>query len=106
MWLIRGIIILIGAIALLWLGTKNAGTTIDFHFFTRTFVATEVNIILVVTFIAGMLVWAIGSWIREIQLTLRMAKCKKTIQRLEQELSALRNLPLEEETGVEDIESV
>ncbi len=103
MWIVRGIVILIGAMALLWLGTKNAGTTIDFHLFTRTFVDTELNIILVVTFIAGMLVWAVGSWIREIQLTLRLAKSKKTIQRLEQELSALRNLPLEGETGVEDI---
>ncbi len=103
MWIIRGIVILIGAIALLWLGTKNAGTTIDFHLFTRTFVGAELNIILVVSFIAGMLVWAVGAWIREIQLTLRLAKSKKTIQRLEQELSALRNLPLEEETDVEDI---
>lgn len=102
MWIIRGIIILIGAIALLWLGTKNAGTTIDFHLFTRTYFNTELNIILVITFIAGMLVWAIGAWIREIQLTLRMAKLKKTIQRLEKELSALRNLPLEEDTDIGD----
>jgi uncharacterized membrane protein YciS (DUF1049 family) len=103
-WIVRGIIILIGAIALLWLGTKNAGTTIDFHLFTKTFYNAELNIILVVTFIAGMLVWAIGSWIREVQLTLRLARSRKTIQRLEQELSALRNLPLEEETDVGNIE--
>ncbi|HUV37433.1 MAG TPA: LapA family protein [Patescibacteria group bacterium] len=102
MWIIRGIVILIGAVALLWLGTKNAGTTIDFHFFTRTFVDTELNIVLVITFIAGMLVWAIGSWIREIQLTLRLSRSKKAIQRLEQELSALRTLPLEGEAGAED----
>ena len=103
MWIIRGIVILIGAVALLWIGTKNAGTTIDFHLFARTFPSTELNIILVVSFISGMLVWAIGAWIREIQLVLRLAKSRKTIQRLERELSALRNLPLEEESEVEDI---
>lgn len=103
MWIIRGIVILIGTVAILWLGTKNAGTKIDFHFFTRTFFDTELNIILVVTFIAGMLVWAVGSWIREIQLTLRLAKTKKTVQRLEQELSALRTLPLEEESDTDEI---
>lgn len=103
MWIIRGIIILIGAIAILWLGTENAGTKIDFHLFTRTFIDTELNIILVITFIAGMIVWAVGAWIREVQLTLRLTRSKKTIERLQQELADLRNLPLEEEPGREGI---
>jgi uncharacterized membrane protein YciS (DUF1049 family) len=100
-WIIRGIIILIGAIALLWLGTLNAGTAVDFYFFNKTFTGAELNIIIVIAFVAGMIVWAIGAWIREVQLVLRLAKSKRTIERLEREIADLRNIPLEEETGVE-----
>ncbi len=103
MWIIRGIIILIGAVAVLWLGTENAGTKIDFHLFTRTFIDAELNMILVITFIAGMIIWAIGAWIREVQLTLRLTRSRRTIERLQQELADLRNLPLEEEPGGEGI---
>jgi uncharacterized membrane protein YciS (DUF1049 family) len=99
-WIIRGMIILIGAIALLWLGTRNAGTMVDFRFFTQTYYNTELNVILVITFVAGMVAWAIGAWIREVQLVLRLAKSKRVIQRLEQELADLRNIPLDEEPGI------
>lgn len=97
MWIIRGIILLIGAVALIWLGTKNAGTKVTFHLFTRTFVDLELNVILVLSFIAGMLVWAVGAWIREAQLMLGLSKSRRTIRRLREEISDLRNLPLDEE---------
>jgi hypothetical protein len=101
-WIVRGVIILIGVIALLWLGTINAGTRIDFRFFIWRYLDIELNIILVITFIAGMLVWAVGAWIREVQLTLRLTKTRKTIQKLQQELADLRNLPLVEEADTLD----
>ena len=96
MWLIRGIILLIGFVALLWLGTKNAGTKVTFHLFTRTFYDVELNLILVITFIFGMIVWAIGAWIREAQLRFNLIRSRKEIRRLQEEISDLRNLPLEE----------
>jgi len=95
-WLIRGIILLIGFVALLWLGTKNAGTKVTFHLFTRTFYDVELNLILVITFIFGMIVWAIGAWIREAQLRFNLIRSRKEIRRLQEEISDLRNLPLEE----------
>ena len=101
MWLIRGIILLIGFVALLWLGTKNAGTKVTFHLFTKTFFDVELNLIMVITFIAGMIVWAIGAWIREAQLRFNLIKSKKEIRNLQEEISDLRNLPLEEETEPE-----
>jgi len=100
-WLIRGIILLIGFVALLWLGTKNAGTKVTFHLFTKTFFDVELNLIMVITFIAGMIVWAIGAWIREAQLRFNLIKSKKEIRNLQEEISDLRNLPLEEETELE-----
>jgi hypothetical protein len=96
-WIIRGIILLAGVVGLVWLGTLNAGTTMTFRFFRWTYYNLQLNVILVVTFIAGMLVWAIGAWIREAQLLIRISREKKNCKKLQDELEALRNLPLEEE---------
>ncbi|UCF03976.1 MAG: LapA family protein [bacterium] len=104
MWVIRSIILLAAVVALVWLGTKNAGTTATFHFFNRTFIDVELNLILVLSFIAGMLVWAIGSWIREAQLRLQLLKARREARRLQEEISDLRNLPLEEEPIIEERE--
>lgn len=97
MWIIRGIILLLGVVGLVWLGTLNAGTKVIFHLFKWTYHGLEINVILVVSFLAGMLVWAVGAWIREAQLLLRVNKEKKNSRRLQDELEALRNLPLDEE---------
>jgi uncharacterized integral membrane protein len=96
-WIIRGIILLLGVIGLVWLGTLNAGTKVDFHLFKWTFYNLQINVILVVSFLAGMLVWAVGAWIREAQLLLRVSRERKNSRRLQDELSALRNLPLDED---------
>ena len=97
MWIFRGIILLAGAVALIWLGTLHAGTKADFRFFNWTFYNPPVHVIIVVTFITGMLVWAVGGWIREAQLLLRVNREKKHSRKLQDEVAALRNLPLEEE---------
>lgn len=97
MWILRGIILLIGVIALVWLGMLNADQKVaEFHLFKWTFYGLPVNIILVVTFLVGMLVWAVGAWVREAQLLLRVSREKKMRRRLQDEIEALRNLPLEE----------
>jgi hypothetical protein len=102
-WIIRSIILLIGVAALVWLSALNAGTKVIFHLFTKTY-TIELNLIIVVTFIAGMLVWAIGAWIREAQLRLHILRSRRENRKLREELSDLRNLPLEEETDTEIIE--
>lgn len=100
MWILRGIILLIGVIALVWLGMLNADQKVaEFHLFNWTFHELPVNVIIVITFLVGMLVWAIGGWIREAQLLLRVSREKKNCRRLQDEIEALRNLPLDEETG-------
>ncbi len=97
MWILRGIILLLGVVALVWLGMLNADQKVaEFHLFKWTFYGLPVNIILVVTFLVGMLVWAIGAWVREAQLLLRVSREKKGRRRLQDEIEALRNLPLEE----------
>ena len=103
-WLIRGIILLIGVVALVWLGTKNAGTKVTFYLFNRVFYDLELNVIIVLTFISGMLVLAIGAWIREAQLLFNISRIRRENRKLEEEIADLRNLPLEEEAGTEMIE--
>ncbi|MBN2184565.1 MAG: LapA family protein [Candidatus Krumholzibacteriota bacterium] len=97
MWIVRGIILLAGVVAFLWMETKNAGTKVTFHLFTKTFVDIELNLILVVSFIFGIVLSAIGSWIREAQLLFRLTRIKKLNRTLREEISDLRNLPLEED---------
>ncbi len=98
MWILRGIILLIGVVALVWLGMLNADQKVaEFHLFKWTYYDLPVNIILVIAFLVGMLVWAIGGWVREAQLLLRIGRERKNNRRLREEIEALRNLPLEEE---------
>ena len=65
---------------------------------------STLNLIIVITFIAGMLVWAIGAWIREAQLRLQIMKGRRENRKLREELADLRNLPLEEEPETDMIE--
>ncbi|MCK4538486.1 MAG: DUF1049 domain-containing protein [Candidatus Krumholzibacteria bacterium] len=101
MWIFRGIILLVGFVGLSWLGTRNAGTRVTFHFFTKTFVDVELNVIMLVTFISGMIAWAIGAWIREAQLRLHLVKERKLNKKLKVEISDLRTLPLEDDEVVD-----
>ena len=97
MWIVRGIILLIGVVAFVWMGTKNAGTTVTFHLFSKTYVDIELNLILVVTFIFGIIITAIGAWIREAQLQFRLTRERRANRALKEEIADLRNLPLEED---------
>ncbi len=97
MWIIRGIIMFIAFVALVWLATLNAGTKITFRLFNQIYYNVELNVIVIVTFIVGMLIWAIGAWIREAQLLLRIKRSQKEIEELNEEIADLRNLPIEDE---------
>jgi len=101
-WIVRGIILLIGVVGMVWLATENAGTKLTLRLFTRTYYDVELNVILALSFIAGMLVWAIGASIREIQLVFSLMKERRTTRKLQEELGALRNLPLDDERTIDD----
>ncbi|MCD6379655.1 DUF1049 domain-containing protein [bacterium] len=102
MWIIRGVILLVGAVGIIWLGTENAGTKITFYLFNHTFSEVSLNLVIIVSFISGMIVWAIGAWIRELQLVLQLRKGKRKSEKLLDEISDLRNIPLNEERIEED----
>lgn len=96
MWLIRSVIALVGIIAFLWLGMNNADQRVDFFFFTGEYPSVSLNFIMLVAFACGM-VFAFFLFIwSEFQLRNRIGRQHRQIDRLERELAALRNLPLEE----------
>jgi uncharacterized membrane protein YciS (DUF1049 family) len=95
-WLFRSVVILIGVIAFLWLGMKNAGETVNFSLFTKYFENLSLNILLLVVFAAGMVFSFIISVVSEFSLRHTISNQRHRIGRLEKELAAIRNLPLEE----------
>ena len=96
MWLFRSVIILIGVIAFLWLGMKNADQTVNFSFFTKYFESLSLNLLLLVVFAAGMVFSFLIAVVNEFGLRNTISGQRRNIGRLEKELAALRNLPLEE----------
>ncbi len=105
MWLIRSVIILVGVIAFLWLGMRNADQTVDFSLFTKTYENFSLNLLMLVVFAAGMIFSFLISIISEFQLRNKISSQRRGIVRLEKELAALRNLPLEEtESSAGDID--
>ena len=96
MWLFRSVIILVGVIAFLWLGMKNADQTVNFSFFTKYFENLSLNLLLLVVFAAGMVFSFLIAVVNEFGLRSTISRQRRNIGRLEKELSALRNLPLEE----------
>ena len=96
MWFIRSVIILVGVVAFLWVGMNNADQRVDFKFFHKDFVGLNLNLLLLLVFAVGMvfsfLIWVLN----EFSLRNQISRHRREVSRLEQELAALRSLPLED----------
>jgi uncharacterized membrane protein YciS (DUF1049 family) len=103
-WLIRSAIILVGVIGFLWVGMTNADQQVsNFTFFTNQFYGVSLNLLMFIVFAAGMIFSFLIFVLSEFQLRHTIGRKQKEIGQLERELSALRNLPLEE-PEVEELE--
>jgi uncharacterized membrane protein YciS (DUF1049 family) len=101
-WLIRSAIILVGVIGFLWVGMTNADQQVsNFTFFTKQFYGVSLNLLMFIVFAAGMIFSFLIFVLSEFQLRHTIGRKQKEIGQLERELSALRNLPLEEPEGEE-----
>lgn len=96
MWLLRSVIILVGVIAFLWIGMNNADQRVDFVFFTESFPSLSLNLLMLIVFAAGMVFSFFILVFSEFQLRNKLSRQQREVERLERELAALRNLPLEE----------
>lgn len=96
MWLLRSVIMLVGVIAFLWIGMNNADQRVHFAFFTKSYENLSLNLLLLIVFAAGMIFSFLISILNEFQLRATISRQRREAVRLEKEISALRNLPLEE----------
>ena len=99
MWLIRSAIILVGVIGFLWVGMNNADQDVDFTLFAKHYPGLSLNILMLMVFASGMIFSFLIFVLSEFQLRHTIGRKRRDIARLERELSALRNLPLEESEG-------
>lgn len=98
-WLLRSVIILIGVIAFLWVGMNNADQRVHFSFFAKDYPDLSLNLLMLIVFAAGMVFSFLIAMMSEFQLRNTIKRQRRECRRLENELSALRNLPLEESEG-------
>jgi len=75
---------------------QNAGHKVDFNFFTKDFGAINLNLFMLLVFISGMVFSFLIAAVNEFQLRRQLGRKRRELQQLERELSALRNLPLED----------
>ncbi len=99
MWFIRSFLILVGVIAFLWLGMENADQTVDFTFFTKVYPGLNLNFLLLLVFVSGMVFSFLISVINEIALRRQLTQARRELIRMDREIAALRSLPLEDTEG-------
>ncbi|HXV14740.1 MAG TPA: LapA family protein [Candidatus Krumholzibacteria bacterium] len=100
MWFIRSFLILVGVIAFLWLGMENADQTVDFTFFTKEYPGLNLNFLMLLVFVSGMVFSFLISVINEIALRRQLAQTRRELTRMDREIAALRSLPLEDTEGL------
>ena len=96
MWLFRSAFALVGIIAILWVGMTNADQAVDFTFFSKFYPQLSLNLLIFLVFAAGMVFSFLVFALSEFQLRSVISRRQREIVRLERELGALRNLPLDE----------
>ena len=99
MWFVRSVLILAGVIAFLWLGMENADQTINFTFFTRVYPGLNLNFLLLLVFVSGMVFSFLISVINELNLRRQLSQARRELTRMDREIAALRSLPLEDTDG-------
>lgn len=95
-WFVRSLLILVGVIAFLWLGMENAEQTIDFTFFTREYPGLNLNFLMLLVFVSGMVFSFLISVVNELHLRRQLAQARREATRMNQEIAALRSLPLDD----------
>jgi uncharacterized integral membrane protein len=100
MWFIRSFLILVGVIAFLWLGMENANQTVDFTFFTKRYPGLNLNFLMLLVFVSGMVFSFLISVVNELALRRQLAQARRELTRMDREIAALRSLPLDDTEGI------
>jgi len=94
MWLIRSVLIFGIIVTVLVFAIGNVGNTTTLRLFTRTYVDVNLNLVLLGAVLFGAATRFFIMIFREFALRSVIRKLRRTNLRLDDELTALRNLPL------------
>ena len=94
MWLVRSIGLFAGIVVLIAFAISNVDQRVTLQFFGRTYPPQSLNLVLLVAALFGAAVcFAVMVW-REFTLRTALRNLRRESRRLDDELVALRNLPL------------
>lgn len=96
MWFVRSFLIFAGVVAFLWIGMENADQMVDFTFFTREYPGLALNVLMLFVFVTGMVFSFVISVLNELHLRRQLSQARRQLSRMDQEIAALRSLPLED----------
>ena len=103
MWIVRWIFWILALLFLILFATQNVVETVNVEFFNwQTKNPLPLWVVMYLSFLAGMLVWFIGSIYKILQLKAEVRKVKRENEELKSEVDQLRNIPIDEETDFED----
>ena len=94
MWLVRSILVFAGVAAVLYFAISNIGETATVHLFTVTYEKVPLNLVLLCAAIFGACLCFLVMIFREFSLRTSQRRLRRDNMRLDDELTALRNLPL------------
>jgi uncharacterized integral membrane protein len=109
MWIIRYAIAAILIIALLGFAIENAHQTVEINIANKSYQHVRLIYVVYAAFCLGLVFWFIISIVQYFRMMKQVSEQRKKNRTLTQEITALRNLPLEEidnipgeETGSEE----
>ena len=94
MWLVRSLLLFIAIAAILAFAIVNVDHRTALTLFTRSYVDLALNVVLFCAAIFGALVTFLAMVFREFALRTDIRKLRRENLRLDDELTALRNLPI------------
>lgn len=94
MWLLRAILAFAGLCAAIVFAFSNLDQRVDVVVLTRTFHDLYLNLVLLCAALAGAAICFAVMIVREFEVRAALRKTRREMMRLDDELVALRNLPL------------
>ena len=98
MWLVRSLLVFVAIAAVLAFAIVNVDHRTSLTLFTRTYLDLALNVVLFCAAIVGALITFLGMVFREFRLRASIRRLRRENMRLDDELTALRNLPISEST--------
>jgi len=104
MWIIKWIIWVLLLLFIIYFGAENSTQTVFVKFIKWRSPELQLWVVMYLSFGVGILIWLFGSIFKIIQLKTEVRKINKDNSKLRKELDKLRNLSIEEESDIGELE--